>query len=158
MRAKRLAMGVPLQRLPLHAQKDWFVELEALGYDDVWSNAAYGVDGSPPRARKLLGPRVFDSAAPFIPSKLAALRFSLKARPASRRPRPVDSFLASDPHRRPPTSVASGSSRADRSRSRWAHQCDRARDLKRAGPPFCSRGRGALMKTLNWVASRPSGE
>lgn len=40
-------MGVPLQRLPLHAQKDWFVELEALGYDDVWSNAAYGVDGSP---------------------------------------------------------------------------------------------------------------
>lgn len=48
MRTKRLAMGIPLQTVPLHAQREWFVELEALGYDDLWSNEAYGVDGFTP--------------------------------------------------------------------------------------------------------------
>ncbi len=43
-------MGVPLQTVPLHAQREWFVELEQLGYTDLWSNEAYGVDGFTPLA------------------------------------------------------------------------------------------------------------
>ncbi len=50
MRERRLAMGIPNQHVPLHEQRDWFVELEDLGYRDLWSNEAYGVDGFTPLA------------------------------------------------------------------------------------------------------------
>jgi probable F420-dependent oxidoreductase len=44
-RRKRLAMGIPLQGISLLDQKEWIVEIEALGYDDVWTSEAYNVDG-----------------------------------------------------------------------------------------------------------------
>jgi probable F420-dependent oxidoreductase len=43
-------MGIPNQHVPLHEQRDWFAELEDLGYRDLWSNEAYGVDGFTPLA------------------------------------------------------------------------------------------------------------
>ena len=50
MSERRLAMGIPIQSVPLGDQRDWFVELEELGYRDLWSNEAYGVDGFTPLA------------------------------------------------------------------------------------------------------------
>jgi probable F420-dependent oxidoreductase len=47
-RRKRLAMGIPLQGIPLHEQREWIVEIAALGYDDVWTSEAYNVDGFTP--------------------------------------------------------------------------------------------------------------
>lgn len=49
-RPRRLAIGGPLQGVPLHAHRDWIVELEALGYTDFWTNEAYNVDGFTPLA------------------------------------------------------------------------------------------------------------
>lgn len=44
----RYGMSIPFAGVPLHAQKDWVVELEALGYTDVWSSEADGADGFTP--------------------------------------------------------------------------------------------------------------
>lgn len=47
-RPKRLAMGIPLQGIPLLEQRAWIEELEGLGYSDLWSSEAYNVDGFTP--------------------------------------------------------------------------------------------------------------
>ena len=44
----RYGMSIPFAGVPLHAQKDWVIELEALGYTDVWSSEADGADGFTP--------------------------------------------------------------------------------------------------------------
>ena len=49
-RSRRLAIGGPLQGVPLHAQRDWIVALADLGYTDFWTNEAYNVDGFTPLA------------------------------------------------------------------------------------------------------------
>ena len=49
-RPRRIAIGGPLQGVPLHAQRDWIVELADLGYTDFWTNEAYNVDGFTPLA------------------------------------------------------------------------------------------------------------
>ncbi len=41
-------MTIPFDGVPLHAQRDWYVELEELGYTDVWSAEANGADGFTP--------------------------------------------------------------------------------------------------------------
>ncbi len=41
-------MTIPFSGVPLHAQRDWYVELEDLGYTDVWSAEADGADGFTP--------------------------------------------------------------------------------------------------------------
>lgn len=41
-------MTIPLETLPIHAQRDWVRELESLGYTDVWSTEAQDVDGFTP--------------------------------------------------------------------------------------------------------------
>src|SRR5690606_9229186 len=43
-------MTIPFDGVPLHAQKDWVVELADLGYTDVWSSEANGADGFTPLA------------------------------------------------------------------------------------------------------------
>ncbi|UDY36977.1 LLM class F420-dependent oxidoreductase [Dermatobacter hominis] len=46
----RWGMTVPFDGVPLHEQRDWFVELEDLGYTDVWSAEAMGADAFTPLA------------------------------------------------------------------------------------------------------------
>jgi probable F420-dependent oxidoreductase len=47
---QRYGMTIPLDGVPLHAQRDWIQELEALGYTDLWSSEAGGADGFTPLA------------------------------------------------------------------------------------------------------------
>ena len=49
-RIDRYGMTIPFDGVPLHAQRDWIVELEDLGYTDVWSAEANGADGFTPLA------------------------------------------------------------------------------------------------------------
>ncbi|MFZ4519537.1 MAG: LLM class F420-dependent oxidoreductase [Microthrixaceae bacterium] len=46
----RWGMTIPFDGVPLHAQRDWIVELEDLGYTDVWSAEAMGADAFTPLA------------------------------------------------------------------------------------------------------------
>jgi probable F420-dependent oxidoreductase len=46
--AQRYGMTIPFDGLPLHAQRDLIVELEDLGYTDVWSAESDGADGFTP--------------------------------------------------------------------------------------------------------------
>lgn len=46
----RWGMTIPFDGVPLHAQRDWIVELEDLGYTDVWSSEAMGADAFTPLA------------------------------------------------------------------------------------------------------------
>ena len=50
MTAPRYGMTIPFDGVPLHAQRDWIVELADLGYTDVWSSEANGADGFTPLA------------------------------------------------------------------------------------------------------------
>lgn len=43
-------MTIPFDGVPLHEQRDWIVELEDLGYTDVWSAEAMGADAFTPLA------------------------------------------------------------------------------------------------------------
>jgi probable F420-dependent oxidoreductase len=43
-------MTIPFDGVPLHQQREWIVELEDLGYTDVWSSEANGADGFTPLA------------------------------------------------------------------------------------------------------------
>jgi probable F420-dependent oxidoreductase len=47
---ERYGMTVPLDGVPLHAQRDWIRELVDLGYTDLWSSEANGSDGFTPLA------------------------------------------------------------------------------------------------------------
>ncbi|CAN5560431.1 LLM class F420-dependent oxidoreductase [soil metagenome] len=47
---QRHGMTIPFDGVPLHAQRDWIVELADLGYTDVWSSEANGADGFTPLA------------------------------------------------------------------------------------------------------------
>ena len=44
----RYGMTIPFDGVPLHAQRDWVVELADLGYTDVWSSEANGADAFTP--------------------------------------------------------------------------------------------------------------
>lgn len=46
----RYGMTIPFDGVPLHAQREWVVELEDLGYSDVWSSEANGADAFTPLA------------------------------------------------------------------------------------------------------------
>jgi probable F420-dependent oxidoreductase len=46
----RYGMTIPFDKVPLHAQRDWIVELADLGYTDVWSAEADGADAFTPLA------------------------------------------------------------------------------------------------------------
>jgi probable F420-dependent oxidoreductase len=50
MTSVRYGMTIPFDGVPLHAQRDWIVELEQLGYTDVWSSEANGADAFTPLA------------------------------------------------------------------------------------------------------------
>jgi probable F420-dependent oxidoreductase len=47
---ERYGMTIPFDGVPLHAQRDQIVELEDLGYTDVWSSEANGADAFTPLA------------------------------------------------------------------------------------------------------------
>ena len=47
---QRFGMTIPFDGVPLHEQRDWIVELEELGYTDVWSSEANGADAFTPLA------------------------------------------------------------------------------------------------------------
>jgi len=47
---RRYGVTVPFSGVPLHAHREWFEELESLGYTDVWSAEADGADGFTPLA------------------------------------------------------------------------------------------------------------
>src|SRR5215207_3461633 len=47
---QRYGMTIPFDGVPLHAQRDWVVELADLGYTDVWSAEAGGADAFTPLA------------------------------------------------------------------------------------------------------------
>ncbi len=46
----RFGMTIPFDGVPLSEQRDWIVELEDLGYTDVWSSEANGADAFTPLA------------------------------------------------------------------------------------------------------------
>lgn len=46
----RYGMTIPIDRVPLGQQRDWIVELEGLGYTDVWSSEANTTDAFTPLA------------------------------------------------------------------------------------------------------------
>src|SRR3546814_17869059 len=46
----RYGMTIPFDGVPLHAQREWIVELADLGYTDVWSAEANGADAFTPLA------------------------------------------------------------------------------------------------------------
>ena len=46
----RWGMTIPFDGVPLHAQRDWVLELADLGYTDVWSAEAMGADAFTPLA------------------------------------------------------------------------------------------------------------
>lgn len=46
----RYGMTIPFDKVPLHEQRDWIVELADLGYTDVWSAEADGADAFTPLA------------------------------------------------------------------------------------------------------------
>ncbi len=46
----RYGMTIPFDGVPLSEQRDWIVELEDLGYTDVWSSEANGADAFTPLA------------------------------------------------------------------------------------------------------------
>ena len=48
--SRRFGMTVPLDKVPLHAQREWIEELVDLGYTDVWSTEADGSDAFTPLA------------------------------------------------------------------------------------------------------------
>ena len=48
MAAARYGMTIPFDRVPLHDQREWIVELADLGYTDVWSSEADGADAFTP--------------------------------------------------------------------------------------------------------------
>lgn len=45
---QRFGMTVPLDRVPLHEQRDWILELADLGYTDLWSAESMGADAFTP--------------------------------------------------------------------------------------------------------------
>ena len=47
---KRYGMTIPLDRVPLHAQRAWIEELQDLGYTDLWTSEAGSFDGFTPLA------------------------------------------------------------------------------------------------------------
>jgi probable F420-dependent oxidoreductase len=47
---RRYGMTIPFDGVPLSEQRDWIVELEDLGYTDVWSAEANGADAFTPLA------------------------------------------------------------------------------------------------------------
>ncbi len=47
---KRFGMSLPIGGVPLHAHRDWILELADLGYTDLWSSEAGGHDGFTPLA------------------------------------------------------------------------------------------------------------
>src|SRR5687767_3438974 len=47
---QRFGMTIPFDGVPLHEQRDWIIELEELGYTDVWSSEANGADAFTPLA------------------------------------------------------------------------------------------------------------
>lgn len=47
---QRFGMTIPLDRVPLHEQREWIEELEQLGYTDLWTSEAGGHDGFTPLA------------------------------------------------------------------------------------------------------------
>jgi probable F420-dependent oxidoreductase len=47
---QRYGMTIPFDGLPLHAQRDWIVELADLGYTDVWTAESNGGDAFTPLA------------------------------------------------------------------------------------------------------------
>ena len=47
---QRYGMTIPFDDVPLADQRDWLVELEDLGYTDVWSSEANGADAFTPLA------------------------------------------------------------------------------------------------------------
>lgn len=46
----RYGMTIPFDGVPLHAQRDWVIELADLGYTDLWSAEANGADAFTPLA------------------------------------------------------------------------------------------------------------
>jgi probable F420-dependent oxidoreductase len=47
---QRYGMSIPFAGVPLHAHRDWILELADLGYTDLWSSEADGADGFTPLA------------------------------------------------------------------------------------------------------------
>ncbi len=47
---RRWGMTIPFDGVPLHRQREWYVELADLGYTDVWSSEAMGADAFTPLA------------------------------------------------------------------------------------------------------------
>jgi probable F420-dependent oxidoreductase len=49
-KGSRYGITIPLDTVPLHAHKEWFARLRALGYTDLWSAEVDGSDGFTPLA------------------------------------------------------------------------------------------------------------
>jgi hypothetical protein len=47
---QRHGITVPFEGVPLHAHRDWFEEIAALGYTDLWSAESGGADAFTPLA------------------------------------------------------------------------------------------------------------
>ena len=67
----RWGMTIPFDRVPLHEQREWIVELADLGYTDVWSSEANGADAFTPLA---LASAWAPSCPAGWPRRVAAMR------------------------------------------------------------------------------------
>src|SRR6476659_3046658 len=47
---RRFGVTVPIVGVPLHAHREWFEEIAALGYTDLWSAESGGADAFTPLA------------------------------------------------------------------------------------------------------------
>jgi probable F420-dependent oxidoreductase len=61
-------MTIPFDGVPLHAQRDWIVELADLGYTDVWSSEANGADGFTPLALSSVWAPTLRLGSAIVPS------------------------------------------------------------------------------------------
>ena len=52
---QRYGITVPFEGVPLHAHKEWYEEIEALGYTDLWSAESGGADAFTPLALAAAG-------------------------------------------------------------------------------------------------------
>ena len=93
---QRYGMTIPFDGVPLGEQRDLIVELEDLGYTDVWSAESDGADGfTPLRPRVAVGADRCDWALRSSRRSRAAPRASRSRPVRSRRPRPGVSCSAS---------------------------------------------------------------
>ncbi len=128
--ARRHGMTIPFDGIPLHAQRDLFMELEQLGYTDVWSSEANGADAFTPLAlASVWAPTLRARGRPSCPPTRADPPRWPSASPRSPTPRPAGWPSASGRRR---TSSSSAGTTSPSTRASYRKTRDMVRFLRKA--------------------------